>query len=206
MATHGEDTIRDLLPQFYKQYNLDTDGGLHDSKVKIEITRKFYLYIPNFSVRKKAILKHDVHHVITGYPSDMRGETEIGAWEVASGCRRYWIAWALNFYSMVMGIWFNLPGMFRAFVRGRRSTNLYSNILADEKAIDMTCEELRQLLSIPPHNQKLRPGVADLFAFLFWLLVAGIYAIASVVFLPYIIVYNIVLFSRKECKSEFVET
>ena len=92
MTVSEEDKLRDLFPPFYKQYNLDDDGGLNDSKVKIEITKHFFLYIPNFSIRKKAILKHDIHHIITEYPSNIKGETEIGAWEIASGCKKYWIA------------------------------------------------------------------------------------------------------------------
>ena len=196
MISQEGNTMRCLLPPFYKQYNLDEDGGLHDSKVKIEFGRSFFLYIPNFSSRKKAILKHDIHHIITEYASDIKGETEIGAWEIASGCKQYWIAWALNFYSMVMGFWFNLPGMYRAFVRGRRSINLYSNAITDEQALEMSSDELRHLLSIPARHQKLRSTFADLLLFLFCLLAGGIYAITSIVLLPLIIVYNIVVFSK----------
>jgi hypothetical protein len=202
MTSPEENKIRNWLPVFYKQYNLDEDGGLHDSKVKVEITKQFYLYIPNFSVRKKAVLKHDIHHIITEYPSDLRGESEIGAWEIASGCKKYWIAWALNLYGMEMGFWFNLRGMYRAFVRGRRSDNLYSNVIADEKAVEMSPRQLRHFLSIPAHDQKIKSNLADLLLFLSWLLIGAVYAICSIVILPLIIVYNIVLFSKRKSKQD----
>jgi hypothetical protein len=201
MTISQEDTLHDLLPGFYKKYGLDEDGGLSDSKVKIEFSKHIFLYIPNSSARKKVVLKHDIHHIITGYPSDMKGETEIGAWEVASGCKNYWIAWALNLYGMVMGVWFNLPGVYRAFVRGRRSRNLYSNRITEEQALAMHADELRNLLSIPSYHQKLRSNFADLFFFLTWLLIGLIYGLASIVLLPPVIVYNIFLFSRRKKKQ-----
>lgn len=201
MPAPGEDTLLSLLPVFYKEYDLDEDGGLNDSKVKIEITKHLFFYIPNFSTRKKAVLKHDIHHIITEYPSNIKGETEIGAWEVASGCKTYWIAWALNLYSLVMGIWFNLPGVYQAFVRGRRSGNLYSNLITDKQALEMTVNELRHLFSIPPYHQKLEFTFRDFFYFLFWLLIAGVFALASIIVLPLVIVYNIFLFAKRKRKG-----
>src|SRR5689334_23331167 len=113
------DTPRKLLPAFYKQYNLGNDGGQSSSYVKIEFTNKIFLYFPNSDVRRKAVLKHDVHHIVTGYTSTFKGETEIGTWEIASGCRHYWIAFALDLHAMTAGALFNLPGIYRAFVKGR---------------------------------------------------------------------------------------
>ena len=201
MIVSQEGRLRNLLPVFYKEYNLDEDGGLHDSKVKIEITKRFFLYIPNFPSRKRAVLKHDIHHIITGYPSDIKGETEIGAWEVASGCKNYWIAWALNLHGMVMGIWFNLPGVYRAFIRGRRSENLYSNCITDQQALEMHTTELQNLLSIPPQHQKLQSRFSDFIFFFLWIIIAVIFAFASILLLPLLIVYNILLFAKTQKKS-----
>ena len=78
-------TPRKLLPEFYKENNLGMEGGNNSASVRIEITKYFVLYFPNFSARKNAVLKHDIHHLITNYPSTFRGETEISAWEIASG-------------------------------------------------------------------------------------------------------------------------
>jgi ubiquinone biosynthesis protein Coq4 len=36
---------------------------------------------------------HDLHHLVTGYPTDWKGELEISAWEIAGSCRGYVAAW-----------------------------------------------------------------------------------------------------------------
>src|SRR5260221_1496557 len=74
-------TVAELLPGFYKEYNLGMEGGKTSSSVRIEMTKKLVLYFPNFTARKKAVLKHDIHHLVTDYPSTFKGETEISAWE-----------------------------------------------------------------------------------------------------------------------------
>jgi hypothetical protein len=104
-------TPAELLPAFYREYNLGMDGGATSSSVRIEITKNFALYIPNFTARRKAVLKHDIHHLVTGYPSTFTGETEISAWEIGSGCKKYWAAWVLDMSGMMMGIPFNFWGV-----------------------------------------------------------------------------------------------
>lgn len=142
MESAIKNTPKELLPAFYKKYNLQTDGGEKDSKVKIEFTKNIYIYIPNSDTRRKALLKHDIHHIITGYKSNFKGETEISSWEIASGCNHYYAAWLLDFYGMLYGFWFNLPNVFKAFVRGRRSRNLYSDVISDEAVLNMPVEKL----------------------------------------------------------------
>ncbi len=47
-------TLKELLPEFYKEYNLGADGGQSQSSVRVEVTKKIILYIPNFTARKKS--------------------------------------------------------------------------------------------------------------------------------------------------------
>ena len=72
-------TPRELLDQFYTDNNFGDDGGQASSSVKIEITPKFAFYFPNFDARRKAVLKHDIHHLLTGYETSLSGESEISA-------------------------------------------------------------------------------------------------------------------------------
>ena len=37
------------------------------------------LTLPNFKWRRQAIVRHDLHHVLTGYSCSMRGEFQIAA-------------------------------------------------------------------------------------------------------------------------------
>ena len=80
---------------------------------------------PNTSGRRRAVKLHDLHHVLTGYETDFPGELEISAWEIASGCRDYLAAWQLNLGGLAAGTLLIPRRTFRAFVRGRRSRNLY---------------------------------------------------------------------------------
>ncbi len=43
------------------------------------------LRLPNFAWRRAAIQRHDLHHVLTGYPCTMRGECLMATWEFAAG-------------------------------------------------------------------------------------------------------------------------
>ena len=73
---------------YYERNHFGADGGdsLDWLPVKmLGITFK----IPNSEGRRRAVRFHDLHHVLTGYQTDFRGEAEIGAWELASGCLRW---------------------------------------------------------------------------------------------------------------------
>ncbi len=46
-------TPRQLLPEFYKQYDFGIDGGQSNNAVRVELTNKIILYFPNFKARKE---------------------------------------------------------------------------------------------------------------------------------------------------------
>lgn len=48
--------------------------------------------LPNWDWRRKAITRHDLHHILTGYPCTMTGEMQMAAWEFAAGRYRHWAA------------------------------------------------------------------------------------------------------------------
>jgi hypothetical protein len=89
------------------------------------------LYLPNTAARVRAVRLHDLHHVVTGYETTWTGEGEIGAWEVASGCARHLAAWHLNLLAMAIGLFIAPRAVFDAFVRGRRTRNLYREEYGD---------------------------------------------------------------------------
>jgi hypothetical protein len=184
-------TPGELLPEFYKENNLGMEGGKNSSSVRIEITKKFALYFPNFTARKKAVLKHDIHHLVTGYPSTFTGETEISAWEIASGCKKYWAAWVLDMSGMMMGILFNFWNVLKAFARGRRTKNLYYDVISTEEAMDMQLSELKKLLLLDKYPKNTRPTFIDFILFVPLILAGTIYSILSLILLPFIIIYSI---------------
>jgi hypothetical protein len=190
----AEKTPRELLAQFYEKYGLGDDGGHSDNKVRIEISKNMYFYLPNWDERRRALLIHDIHHLVTGYHSDFQGETEISSWEIGSNCRNYWAAWILNAYGMTAGFWFNLPGIFQAFVRGRHSLNLYGDSLTAEQALDMPIGTIRDKLHLLPLDKKLSPTTTDITWFLISLVLGALFGILSLALVPFLILYNIYLF------------
>ncbi len=100
------------------------DGTYSERWVKLKagpITFGF----PNAAGRVRAVKLHDLHHVVTGYDTTWTGEAEIGAWELASGCARFFWAWQLNLSALAIGLAIAPRRVVRAFMRGRQTGNLY---------------------------------------------------------------------------------
>src|SRR6185369_8652618 len=96
------------------------EGGYDAKWVSVKIGPVPFAF-PNTPQRVRSVRLHDLHHVVTDYDTDMTGEAEIGAWEIASNCRDHWAAWLLNLFALGMGLFISPARMWRAFVRGRRS-------------------------------------------------------------------------------------
>jgi hypothetical protein len=81
--------------------------------------------MPNFSWRRAAIQRHDLHHILTGYPFTMRGEFQVATWEFAAGRYPHWGATLLLLPLVVMGLFWSPAAIWRAFVKGRGELSLY---------------------------------------------------------------------------------
>lgn len=138
-----------------------------------------YLVFPSTKSRRRAIKFHDLHHVLTGYRATPIGEGEIGAWEVATGCRRLWAGWVLNLFAMGMAFPFAPGRVFRAFVRGRHCTNLYGSEIY-EPYLERTLDDVRRELGLD--REPPAPTAGDRLAFLFWLGVSAVqYAVVGAI-------------------------
>lgn len=186
-----ENMPREILKEFYKNYNLGDDGGVNDPFVRIEIFKNTAIYFPNFEARKKAVLKHDIHHLATGYTSILKGETEISAWELSSGCFNYFAAFLINLHGMMLGVPFNIRGIFKAFKRGRKTTNLYKTKFSNKEILDMKVSEIKRMLLLDTYDENTPTGFMDVFLFLGLLLFGTIYSFLSLVFLPAVVFYTL---------------
>ncbi len=189
MSSSTSDTPRKKLAEFYKQFNLDSDGGQSKSYVKIEIGGGLAFYLPNLESRKKAVVKHDVHHLLTGYSGLLAGESEISAWELRSGCWKYPFAFFINLSGMLTGLLFNLPAVFRAWTKGRTTTNLYQLELTEDEILDTPTETLQKII-----NWTATPEKAigyDYISFLGFVLLGILFALLSIVALPFVLLYSI---------------
>jgi hypothetical protein len=122
------------------------EGNYGDRWVKVSLG-PVPIVFPNSAARVRAVRYHDLHHVLTGYATTTKGETEIAAWELASGCRSMVAAWVLNLLGMALGLVIDRHALFAAFVRGRHSRNLYAS------------EDLEGLLACPLGEQRARLGL-----------------------------------------------
>jgi ubiquinone biosynthesis protein Coq4 len=123
------------------------DGGYDDRFVVLRVAGVPALVFPNTKQRVRSVRIHDVHHVLTGYATSWRGEGEIGAWELASGCRDHWAAWFLNFWAAAIGLCIAPRAIWRAFRRGRVTRNLYAREW-DDAILARSVEALRHDLGL----------------------------------------------------------
>lgn len=154
--------------QRYFDANGFGDGGYDDSWVKL-MAGPVPLYFPNTAARVAAVRRHDVHHVLTGYDTTWVGEAEIGGWEIASGCGRFWAAWVLNLQALLVGMVLAPRAVLRGYVWGRRTTNLYHGDFPDS-LLDEELGVLRARLGLDQPVPE--PNGNDRLGLLGWCLVA----------------------------------
>jgi hypothetical protein len=109
---------------YYERNHFGADGGDSLEWVPVKVLGITFK-IPNSDGRRRAVRFHDLHHVLTGYQTDLAGEAEIGAWELASGCLKWPAATVLNLFALAIGLVLAPARMARAWSRGRHTRNLY---------------------------------------------------------------------------------
>jgi hypothetical protein len=182
-------TLGEARARLFALGGLGEDGGYGDAWVRLRLWR-IPLAFPNTEGRRRAVRFHDVHHVLTGYPTDWRGEFEIAAWEVATGIGRYWAAWLLNLLGFASGLIVFPRSVHRAFLRGRRSANLYFTEW-DEAILARRVGEMRRQLGLD--CRAVRPTLGDEAAFVFWSAASLLtyLAAAAVALLPLFVVLGV---------------
>jgi hypothetical protein len=174
-------TVRDARARYFAA-NGFSDATYTASWVRFKLG-PVPVVLPNTRSRQRAIPMHDLHHVATGYATDIAGEAEIGAWEIAGGCGRYPAAWVLNAIAFAGGMLVAPDRIYRAFVRGRRARTLYRTGWRDD-LLDLDVTELRRRVRFehaPP-----RATWRDRAAFAAWLLVLASPAAAAAAVIAYI--------------------
>lgn len=129
-AAHPHFTYDETLPlgealkRYFDLNKFGSDGGYNDRWVEVKLG-PIPFSIPNTSSRVRAVRIHDLHHIVTEYQTNLKGESEIAAWEIATGCRDFYTAWNLNLSAFGFGVLVWPGAAWRAFLRGRRSRNFY---------------------------------------------------------------------------------
>lgn len=123
----------------------------------------FHLKMKNGPARQRAIPLHDMHHVATGYGTDLTGEAEVGMWELRAGCDNVFLV-GINLAAVIIGLIISPLRMLRAFRRARGARSLYVSGLGREQLAAMSVAELRSRCAIPvggvadPAERRLHAG------------------------------------------------
>jgi hypothetical protein len=107
--------------------------------------------VPNTPHHRWAIMLHDLHHVATGFGTDLAGEGEQGIWETRRGFRN--VGPYVGMFVVLACVWGLLlaPGRSARAWRasGRGQASLFATDIAYDALLDMTVGELREALAIP---------------------------------------------------------
>jgi len=175
--------MRAARTEYFDRNNFK-DGGYNDAWVSLKVGPIPFGF-PNTKSRVRAVKLHDLHHVLTEYDTTWTGEAEIGAWEIASGCADHYAAWLLNMGAFAIGLIIAPGKVYRAFLRGRSSANLYKRTFSDELLAE-NVGHLRKELRLD--GQQPNATLSDKTSFLAWATISLFVSSA-----PYIVVLAAIL-------------
>lgn len=189
-------TLREARTRYFEDNEFGPDGGYGSPWVEVKVG-PFPYAIPNTKGRVEAVRYHDLHHIMTGYRTNWTGETEISAWELGSGCGSFRAAWYLNVSGMGMGVALAPRRMYRAFIRGRHSRNLYDRAFGDA-LLDARVGEMRAELGLDRESPPAT--VADKLSFAVHAAVGLALDVAQIalMFVPFTIVGTALLVLRRK--------
>jgi hypothetical protein len=170
-------TLGAARARYFELNNFGADGGYDERWIKVKVWR-IPIWLPNTAGRVRAVKLHDLHHVLTEYPTTWRGEAEISAWEIGTGgLNKYYAGWFLDLMNVAQGLLINPRGVYRGFMRGRSSSNLFSREFSEE-ILDHKVGEYRKYLNLDQAER--RATVTDRMAFAFWVLASVVVYLVAV--------------------------
>ena len=190
----SDDTLARARDDYFRANGFGENGGYDDAWVDFKLGPS-PMPFPNTPARKRAVRFHDLHHALTGYATDLVGEFEISAWEIASGCADHVAAWQLNLSGMVGGLFVAPRRVWHAWLRGRHSRNLY-RAPYDDALLSRTVGDVRRELGL---EEPLRPARAS---DVFWFVLASLAGLAIglglfALLIPIAIIANVAAFFRR---------
>jgi hypothetical protein len=143
-------TLRDARDQFLASRGSSPEE--YDARVAwfpIPYTRWHYPVF-NTAGRRWGVMRHDLHHVITGYATDWTGEAEIAGWECGAGLGRRPTVWFICVQMFLLGMLFAPRRTWRAFRRGRATRcSLLGEDLVYDEVLEMSVGEARAFWGLP---------------------------------------------------------
>ena len=176
-------TLLEARTRYFEANAFGPDGGYAETWVDVKVG-PIPMRIPNTKSRVRAIRFHDLHHVLTEYRTNFRGECEIGSWEIGSGCADHWAAWYLNLYAFATGLLCAPGDVWRAFVRGRHTKNLYRNTF-DDALLSRRVGDVRTELALDRSSPG--GGIGDVITFAMLSLLSVWLLLWAAIFGPFVI-------------------
>ncbi len=146
-ATSRELTVEEARDRYLASNGFSTEAYSADTFCVRVFGRRWTLR--NYAARKRVIALHDLHHVATGYGTDLRGEAEQSAWELRAGINS-WFLWWFKLSAVAIGLVLCPRRVVRAYSRARGNRTLYVQDVAYASLLGRSVTELREeLLGIP---------------------------------------------------------
>jgi len=139
------ETVADALARYHEANGFAGDAMTAET-LQVSLFGLPAVDMPNPKFQRHLLAKHDLHHVVTGYGTDLRGEAEMGAFELGAGSR-HWFVWANNLGALALGVACPVRTA-RAFVRGLYARSLYLDDTPYEELLAMPLAELRARLRV----------------------------------------------------------
>jgi hypothetical protein len=111
--------------------------------------------LPNWPARRRVVPLHDLHHVVTGYGTDLVGEAETSAWELRCGGLDSLFLWCFKLGAVSLGLVLAPSRVVSSFRRARGQRNLYGDPRPYRELLALSVGELRAGLGVP------EDGLAD---------------------------------------------
>lgn len=115
---------KETLHAYYQQSPFGSDGGA-SKNVAYVYAGPYLIKIPNTPLRKKLVIFHDFHHLVTDYNNSRIGEGEVSAWELGTGVLNTPVGLFFSLAGFATGLTVSFRRMYEAYLRGRASRNLY---------------------------------------------------------------------------------
>ncbi len=142
-------TVRQSLDAFLSENGYDAaDYDAARSPAKLFGIR---FSVPNPPQHRWAIMRHDLHHIATGYGTNLPGEAEVSAWEFRRGIGPLgWYVGSIVVSACLMGLVVAPRRMLRAWWASGRHPNLFHDTEHTyEELLDFTLGTLREMIGLP---------------------------------------------------------
>jgi hypothetical protein len=140
------DTVATAMAKFRQKHELPRDYAAAN---RFTVAIGFLsINLPNFQWRKRAIIAHDLHHIVTGHPCTMRGECLVASWEFGAGRLRHVGATAFCLPLVLLGLLLAPVKTWKSFKEGYNSSSLHNQTL-DPSIWHMSVNELKAHLRRP---------------------------------------------------------